>query len=96
MVIPVIGKLVMEVDFSKLKYVLQHEVREGDKVISPEVAIQVGNFITQSIDLLIVAFALFLVVKTMNRIKKKEEAKPVLSKEEVLLSEIRDILREKK
>lgn len=99
MVMPVIGKLLLEIDLSKVKYILQHEVRSGDKIIMPEVAVQVGSFMTQVIDFIIVAFALFLVVKGMNRMRKKEAEEPEAvppTKTEVLLSEIRDSLKDKK
>lgn len=99
MVMPVVGKLLLEIDLSKVKYILQHEVRSGDKIIMPEVAVQVGSFMTQVIDFIIVAFALFLVVKGMNRMRKKEAEEPEAvppTKTEVLLSEIRDSLKDKK
>ena len=62
-----------------------------------------GAFIQQCIDFLILAFCVFMMVKVMNKLVKKEEAKPAApapapapSKEEVLLTEIRDLLKEKK
>ena len=62
-----------------------------------------GAFIQQCIDFIILAFCVFLMVKMMNKLKKKEEEKPAApapepapSKEEVLLAEIRDLLKEKK
>ena len=62
-----------------------------------------GAFIQQCIDFFILAFCVFLMVKMMNKLVKKEEAKPAApapapapSKEEVLLTEIRDLLKEKK
>jgi large conductance mechanosensitive channel len=56
-----------------------------------------GNFVTLLINFLIIAWVLFLVVKGMNRMKKKEEAKPEpeAPREEVLLTEIRDLLSKK-
>ncbi|MBI3500482.1 MAG: large conductance mechanosensitive channel protein MscL [Bacteroidetes bacterium] len=94
MVMPLIGKLFLEIDLSKVKYILQHEVKDGDKIITPEVAIQVGGFMTQIIDFTIVAFALFLLVKAMNRIRKTESTSA--TKTEILLTEIRDSIKEKK
>ena len=99
MVMPLMGQLILQIDFSKVKYILQHEVKEGDKILLPEVAIQIGGFITQVIDFMIVAFALFLVVKAMNRMRKKGDAEmppPAPTKTETLLTEIRDSLKEKK
>ncbi len=91
---PPIGLLLGGVDFSQLMIVLKEAA--GD---APMVAIKYGVFINTVLDFIIVAFAIFLVVKAMNSLKKKEEAKPAAppapSKEEVLLTEIRDILKQK-
>lgn len=58
--------------------------------------IMVGNFIKNIVDFVIIAFAIFLVVKFMNKFRKKEEAKPAEpTKEVMLLTEIRDLLRNK-
>ena len=102
-IMPPIGKLLGGVDFSSLKYMIQQgqaAVMDGDAVITPavnEVAISYGVFINTIITFIIVAFAIFLVVKGYNNMKKKEEAKPAPppapSKEEVLLTEIRDMLK---
>jgi|SRR5690554_3683838 len=101
---PPIGKLLGGVDFSKLKIVVQSSVPEsvegaGDGVA--EVAITYGAFINTVITFFIVAFAIFMVVKLYNNMKdrvvKKEEeapaAPPAPSKEEILLTEIRDLLK---
>lgn len=103
-IMPPIGQALGGVDFSKMKMVLQKEVVEsaegaGDGVA--EVAINYGTFINEIITFLIVAFCVFLVVKAYNRMKdsmsKKEveapAAPPEPSKEEILLTEIRDALR---
>lgn len=103
---PPIGKLLGGVDFSQLKIVLQSAVTEsaagaGDG--SAEVAIYYGTFINTIITFLIVSYAVFMVVKLYNKMKdsmeKKEEAAPAAppepSKEEVLLTEIRDLLAKK-
>ncbi len=91
---PPIGLLLGGMDFSQLMVVLREAA--GD---TPMVAIKYGVFINTVMDFLIVAFAIFLVVKGMNRLKKKEESKPAPppqpSREEMLLTEIRDILRQK-
>jgi large conductance mechanosensitive channel len=101
-IMPPIGLLLGKVDFSGLKIVLQHEVRNAvdkTKVDVAEVAIGIGSFINTVIDFLIVAAAIFLVIKLMSSLKRKEEAKPTLppepTKQEVLLGEIRDILKSK-
>jgi large conductance mechanosensitive channel len=97
---PPIGMLVGNVDFSNLKIVLHGATMNGDVVV-PEVAISYGLFLNTIITFIIVAFAIFMVVKGYNRMKsnleKKEEeapaAAPAPSKEEVLLAEIRDLLK---
>ena len=64
---------------------------------NPAVTINYGNFIQVTLDFLIVAFAIFMIIKAMNSAKKKEEAAPAAppkpSNEEVLLTEIRDLLK---
>lgn len=103
-VMPPVGKLMGNVDFSQLKYVLQDAVAEiksptGDVVTPavPEVAIKYGAFLNTTIDFIIVAFVMFMVIKMMNRLKKKQEEAPAPppapSNEEVLLTEIRDLLK---
>ncbi len=99
-IMPPIGLLLGGVDFSDLKLVLTEGVAEsaegaGDAVA--EVAISYGIFINTIITFIIVALAVFMVVKAYNKMKKKEEEKPAAppapSKEEVLLTEIRDLLK---
>lgn len=66
-------------------------------LVIPGTAIKYGNFISQVISFIIIAFALFLIIKGINNFKKKEEeapaAPPAPSKEETLLAEIRDLLK---
>ncbi|MFT6166523.1 MAG: large conductance mechanosensitive channel [Vicingaceae bacterium] len=100
---PPIGMILGGVDFSELKLVLTEALAEsaegaGDAVL--EVAISYGIFINAIITFLIVAFAVFMVVKQYNRLKEKMEKKEVAapaapSKEELLLVEIRDLLAKK-
>lgn len=104
-IMPPIGKLMGGVDFAQLKYVIQEATLEsaegaGDGIA--EVAISYGIFINTIITFLIVAFAIFMVVKAYNNMKEKmakqEEAAapaapPAPTKEEVLLGEIRDLLK---
>ncbi len=93
-IMPPIGLLVGGVDFKDLAVVLKEAV--GD---TPAVTLSYGNFVQVVFDFLIVAFAIFLMIKGLNSLKKKEEeapaAPPKPSKEEVLLTEIRDLLKEK-
>ncbi|HTF86628.1 MAG TPA: large-conductance mechanosensitive channel protein MscL [Cellvibrio sp.] len=96
-IMPPIGLLIGGVDFSDLAIVLKEATAEA-----PAVTIGYGKFIQTVLDFTIVAFAIFMVVKGINRLKRKEEAaptppaNPAPSKEELLLTEIRDLLREKK
>ena len=99
-IMPPIGLHLGNVDFSNLKIVLQAAQTNGDTVI-PEVAISYGLFINTIFNILIVALAIFLVVKGYNKMKENLEKKeaeapaapPAPSKEEVLLTEIRDLLK---
>ena len=102
---PPIGLILGGVDFSELKIVIQPEVLEsavGAADGKAEVAIAYGLFINSIITFLIVAYAIFLVVKIYNKMKDKIAAKeeaespaspPPPSKEEELLMEIRDLLK---
>ena len=89
---PPIGMLLGGVDFSDLAIVLKEAVGE-----TAAVTINYGSFIQTVLDFLIIAFAIFMVVKAMNRMKKKEEAAPAAppkpSAEVELLTEIRDALK---
>ncbi len=89
---PPIGMLMGGVDFSGLSVVLQEAVGEVAAV-----TLNYGAFIQTIVDFLIIAFAIFMVVKAMNRMKKKEEAAPAApakpSAEVELLTEIRDALK---
>jgi len=90
-IMPPIGLMIGGVDFSSWKWVLQ-EANPAAKV--PEVAILFGAFLNTLIQFVIIAFAIFLVVKVMNRMIKKEEAAPAAPSAEVLLlTEIRDALK---
>ena len=102
-IMPPIGILVGGVDFTNLKLVIKKAVIEGGAEIAPAVTWNYGAFIQQVVDFTILAFCVFMMVKVMNKLLKKEEKKPATppappapSKEEVLLTEIRDILKEKK
>ena len=88
---PPIGKIIGGVDFSAYKWVLQNAGPDG----KGEVAVQYGAFFNTMIQFAIVAFAIFLVVKLMNRVIKKEEAAPAPPPADVvLLTEIRDLLKQ--
>ncbi len=100
-VMPMVGMLTGGVDFNDKKLILQDavsEIKNADGTIIPavaEVSIKYGVFITNLIDFIIVAFAVFMVIKGINSMKKAEPAPPPAgpSNEEKLLSEIRDLLK---
>lgn len=96
-IMPAVGLLVGGVDFSSLAIVLQPEVvNEAGEIVSATVSLNYGLFINTIIDFTIVAFVIFVVVKGMNRLKRKEEAKPKEEKHPTqveLLVEIRDLLK---
>ena len=107
-IMPLIGTLTGGISVSDLKYVLTEAVLdEAGAVVTPENAIRYGAFIQFVIDFLIIALAVFVFVKVLNsakNLRKKEEVveeapapapEPEPSKEEVLLAEIRDILKQK-
>lgn len=91
-IMPPIGLLVGGIDFSNLSVTIKEAADNA-----PAVVIKYGIFINTIIDFVIVAFAIFMAIKAMNSLKKKEEAAPAAppkpSDEVVLLGEIRDILK---
>jgi large conductance mechanosensitive channel len=93
-IMPPIGLLLGGVDFSNLSITLVNATENSEAVL-----LKYGIFINTIIDFLIIAFAIFIVVKAINSMKKKEEEKPAAppapTKEEVLLTEIRDELRKR-
>lgn len=91
-VMPPIGLLIGGVDFSDLAITLK--AAEGN---APAVVMAYGKFIQTCLDFLIVAFAIFMGVKAINRFKREEEAAPAVpTKDQELLSEIRDLLKEQR
>jgi large conductance mechanosensitive channel len=103
-IMPPIGLLLAGIDFSALKLVLREAVPAvgaegvaGYVAATPEVAINYGKFINAAIKFVIVAWVLFLVIRAMNAMKRKEEAKPAPVAETPadvkLLTEIRDLLK---
>ncbi|MDX9749975.1 MAG: large-conductance mechanosensitive channel protein MscL [Flavobacteriales bacterium] len=96
MVMPLVGQITGGVDFSRMKYVLTPEEKDaGGEVVVQEVAVQWGAFVTVAIEFLVVAFVMFLVIKSINKMKREEPAPPPPgpSNEEKLLTEIRDALK---
>ena len=96
---PPIAMLLGNSKFTEMKLVLQSAVMEGEEVIKPAITFNYGNFIQVVIDFLIVGVSIFFVIKAMNSMKRKKEeepapaAPPAPTKEEKLLTEIRDLLK---
>ncbi|WP_225562699.1 large-conductance mechanosensitive channel protein MscL [Rhodanobacter sp. DHG33] len=95
-IMPPIGMLTGGIDFSAMKWVLKPGDDSDPKHKIAEVAINYGTFINTIITFIIVAFAIFMVIKLMNRMQqKKEEAPAAPPADVVLLTEIRDLLKNK-
>ena len=100
-VMPPLGVVLGGMNFKDLKWTLQEaRVDAVGAVVSPSVTLNYGQFLQSTVDFVIVAFAIFIMVKAMTAMKKKEAAAPTLpppppSNQEVLLTEIRDILKKK-
>ena len=96
-VMPVVSHFTGGVSFKEWKIILDEAVKEGDKIVKPANAIMYGQWIDTIINLLIIGLVMFLIVKAYNNMKKKEDEAPAEppapSNEEVLLGEIRDLLK---
>jgi large conductance mechanosensitive channel len=92
-IMPPIGVLVGGVDFTNLAVVLKEATASA-----PAVVLSYGKFVQTVIDFTIIAFAIFIAIKAINTLKRKEEetpeAPPEPTKEEMLLTEIRDLLKQ--
>lgn len=102
-IMPPLGLLVGGVNFTDLKWVMKPaQVVDGQEIAA--VTLNYGNFLQATFDFLIIAFSIFMFIKLLNRLTEKKKAEetpatppapPAPSKEELLLTEIRDILKEK-
>ncbi|MDP9174427.1 MAG: large-conductance mechanosensitive channel protein MscL [Planctomycetota bacterium] len=98
-IMPPIGVITGGIDFTNLKLIIKHGVAATATTKEvPDVTINYGNFINNAVDFIIVAAAIFLVIKLMNSAKRKPVPVVVAptvvpTKEEILLTEIRDTLR---
>lgn len=92
---PLIGKIFQLGDLSKYNIVLSEEVKDAaGKITTPGSAIGLGDFIGAVLNFIIVAFVMFMVLKAINNMKKKEATAPAAPPaQEVLLTEIRDLLK---
>ena len=103
LLMPLVGALIGNVDFTTLSATLRKAVMDGETVVKPAVVLNYGNFIQVTVDFLIVAFCIFAVIKAINAMKKKEEPAPAEPEapapkpdDVVLLEEIRDLLKKQK
>ncbi|MGE3182754.1 MAG: large-conductance mechanosensitive channel protein MscL [Phycisphaerae bacterium] len=104
---PPLGLLMGQADFKDYKWTIKDGVLKEGVTVAPKdanspnwavqpVAIEYGAFVTEMINFLLVAFAVFLLIKGINKLKRKEEAKPAAPpRQEVLLEEIRDAIKAK-
>lgn len=103
-IMPPVGLLVGGVNFTDLKITIKQQILDAaGTVIAPAVTINYGNFIQVTFDFLIIAFAIFMLIKGMNNINRKKEAAPAAPAtpppppEDIqLLKEIRDLLKKEK
>lgn len=105
---PLISVIVGGINFSEHRWILKKEVVSPEgTILQPEVVVNIGNFIQNVFDFLIIALAVFFMVKLIMRAKKsffvkeemkeeKDEKVAVITEEQKLLTEIRDILKENK
>lgn len=99
-IMPPIGLLLRGVDFTNLKMTMKEPVVDQAGKQMPEVALAYGNFINTIVSFVIVALCTFILVKLINSLKRKEEVKPTatvpsVTKDQQLLTEIRDLLKAK-
>ncbi len=101
-IMPPIGLLIGGVNFTKLALVLKPATIDATGKQIEAVSINYGNFLQTTLDFLIIAFSIFLMIKAINSLHRKQEepatppTPPAPSKEETLLTEIRDILKNQK
>ncbi len=101
LIMPCIGVLIGGADFANLAVTLKEAVLdEAGEIVKPAVMFKYGQFINAIVSFLIITFSIFLVIRGINKFKKKKEEAPAApaepSAEEKLLTEIRDLLKEKK
>ena len=97
---PPISILISNSKISTLKLVLKEAIYEGEKIVTPAISFNYGNFIQTISDFIIIGISIFFVIKGINKLRRKKEEEPIskpviieLSNEEKLLMEIRDLLK---
>ncbi len=96
-IMPIVSVLTGGVSFNDMKYTIAEAINENGAVVKEAVTLNYGAFIQTAVDFTIIAFVIFMMIKAMNNLKKKEEAAPAAppapTKDQELLSEIRDLLK---
>jgi len=93
-IMPVVGYLLSGINFSDLQIVLKEAVMDGETVVTPIVAITYGHLIQIILQFIVVAFTIFLVIRIVTKLRKKQEEAPAAKPADVaLLEEIRDLLK---
>ena len=106
-IMALIGVVTGGINFTDYKWVIQKAVMDGQEVLKPEVSMNWGAWVQTVVDFLIVAFCIFVMIKFINNLRKKTEKEqleeaaapapdPAPTKEEVLLTEIRDLLKQQR
>jgi len=96
---PPISLLLGHTKFSNIKIIFKDAVMEGEKIITPAISWNIGNFIQTVTDFMIIGVSLFLVIRGINQLRRKKEEEPIPSvkpaptAQESLLIEIRDLLK---
>lgn len=97
-IMPLVGVATGGMNFTDYKWVIQEAVTNGQEILKPEVTMNWGSWVQTIVDFLIVAFCIFVAIKAINKLKRakpaEEPAPAAPSKEEQLLTEIRDLLRQ--
>lgn len=96
-IMPPLGYIIGGVDFKNLSIILKPEqLTQTGEVLTPAVSFNYGMFVQNILDFVIIAFAVFLLVRLSNKLAKKKEPEPTTPpKQELLLQEIRDLLKKK-
>ena len=99
-IMPPLGLLIGGVNFTSLTITLKKAAVDANGIATEAVTLNYGNFLQVTFDFLIIAFAIFFFIRMLNKLKRSEEPAPAEdpapTKEEILLTEIRDILKNKK
>ena len=100
-IMPLIGAATGGLTFTEWKWVIREAVMDGETVVKPELCLTWGNFMQVIFDFIIIALCIFMVIKGINKLKREPEpepeapAAPAGPTQEELLTEIRDLLKNK-